>query len=371
MVAKIDTAETKSSDADELHVDASVPGAAAVSRESEQEPMDSATELDVAPTDGQPEHDVPQPTAQHPTGQRPTLPRWPLALAALLFLLLLWIIATWLIQAQRVPSDDDLARAGRYIENNFSPGDALAISPAWALRGTQFVGDLKPVFDPHLVDHPPEAERLWVLAEPEGHVDIDDLGKKFQLTERKDFGRVQVALLRLGRQRGFHAVDHIAEAQVHIETQGSPVACDQWKNKRWSCRGRPDWQHIGVEALDVDLAPREVIWAHPPPAGEQLVLRFAAVQLGQSLDIMAGNTVHGAQFAKAAVQIALRIGDHDLGQHAFSGYPLQSWRIDTQAWAGQSQSLELRVSTRDNGANHFALDAVVVGRQLDGVQAPR
>ena len=289
-----------------------------------------------------------------------------LILPAVLLLLLLFIIAQWIRGAAHIPSDASLQKAGAYIVQNVQTDDAVAISPPWAMRGLQFLPGLKPVFDPQLALHPPEAARLWVLAEPEGRAQIEQLGEHHQLLQDKTFGRVQVALFDMGAQRSFHATDHLAEAHVQIDTKSAPVLCDQWKNNRWSCRGRPDWQHVGVEALDVDLAPRPIIWAHPPPAGETLRVQFTKVPLAAAVDVMAGNTVHGAQFGKAPISIDLYIDGKKLGSHSFSGYPLQRWRFDSKAWSGQTHSLTLALHTRDNGANHFAFDFVVVkAAQLD------
>lgn len=283
-----------------------------------------------------------------------------LVLPIILLLMLLFILVQWIRQSAQIPSDDDLRQAGAYIQQHYVKDDAVVVSPSWALRSLQYLGSINATFYPQLVEHPPEAERLWILAEAEGQAKIKLLAKKFKVLKRQDFGRVQVALFSIGEQRSFHATDHVAEAKVQIQTKSSKVACDQWKNDKWSCRGRPDWQHVGVEALDVDLAPRRIIWAHPPPAGEQLHVRFDNVPLAQAIDVMAGNTVHGAQFGKAPIVIDLYIDDKKIASHDFSGYPLQRWRVDTSSMAEQKHSIQLSIHTSDNGANHFAFDFVVV-----------
>lgn len=283
---------------------------------------------------------------------------WP----AILLLLLLFVVGQKISQSLHVPSEQDLQQAGKYIQQHYQTNDAVAVSPPWALRSLQYLGSIKATFDPQLAEHPPEAERLWVLAEAEGQEQIDQLGKTHKQIEAKKFGRIEVALFNMGEQRSFHAVDHIADAQVQIQAKAGPVACDQWKNDRWTCQGRPEWQHIGVEALDVDLAPRPIIWAHPAPAGEQLQIAFDNVPLAQSLDIMAGNTVHGAQFGKAPIVIDLYIDDRKVGSHSFTGYPLQHWRVDSHELAGQKHHVKLSLHTSDNGANHFAFDFVVVSQ---------
>jgi hypothetical protein len=148
---------------------------------------------------------------------------------------------------------------------------------------------------------------------------------------------------------------------VSIEGAKEPVPCDLWKEDRWDCEGRPDWQHAGAEWLDVDLAPRKVIWAHPPPAGERLLLRFPDVTFAARLELSAGHTIHGAQFASAPVRVVVRASGVEVGAlEREPAYPMETRVFDTATVAGKRGALELEISTPNNGASHFAVDAEVL-----------
>jgi hypothetical protein len=287
---------------------------------------------------------------------------WPRVLgwAALIGVPILWTAVVWIQEAARIPADADRTQAARAVHEGWQEGDALAIAPPWALRNLAVLGDLEPTFDPQLAERPPDARRLWVVAEREGEPTLEALARRFPLELREEHGRMSVARFGLGQQRGFHVVDHLARARVSIEGKGPAVPCDRWRAERWDCQGRPDWQHVSAEFLDVDMAPRRALWAHPPPAGETLWLRFPGVTLGRELELWGGHTVHGAQSAKAAVQVRALLDGQPLGSASFPpAYPMRGKRLDTSALAGRTGELALAIDTPDNGANHFCVDAVI------------
>lgn len=295
-----------------------------------------------------------------PASKRAGLAWQPLLWVALIVIPVVWTALVWVVESSRIPAEQDYTEAAQVVRQGWAEGDALAIAPAWALRALRQLGDLEPTFDPLLAERPPDAKRLWVLAEPEGADVIQELERRFTVEDRQQRGHLVVVRFHLGRQRGFHAVDHLAQARVTIEGKGAVVACDAWTEPRWNCPGRPDWQRVGAEWLDVDLAPRRVLWAHPPPDNETLWIRFPDVTLDASLALWGGHTVHGAQFAKAPIEVRVLLDGQELGTVRFApGYPLALKRLDTRAFLGRRGELALAVQTSNNGASHFGLDAAI------------
>ncbi|MBN2361915.1 MAG: hypothetical protein JXR83_20865 [Deltaproteobacteria bacterium] len=301
-------------------------------------------------------------------GQRLRAAAW-LALIAVPPLLLVIALA---LQRSRIPGDGDLAAAVALVRAEKKPADQLALAPFWALRAMQWAGDLQPTFDPLLDQRPPAAERLWVIAEPEGVSAIDRLAARYPTEVRRRFGRATVACFHTARSFTFHAVERIAQARVALVSGGGSVNCDQWNADRWTCPGKPDWQHVGVEWLDVDFSPRPAVWAHPPPAGERLLIRFEKVQLTAQLEVLAGHTVHGANYGGAPVQVVVRANGTEIGRlQREPGFPLRSHRIDSSALQGMTVELEFEISTTNNGANHFVFDALISGEPAAPAAATR
>lgn len=279
---------------------------------------------------------------------------------ALLGIPLAWSLAAQACEISQVPDSQDYTKAAALLRQEHRDGDRIAVAPEWALRALSELGDLEPTFDPLLAERPPAAARLWVVAEPEGAETLRALGERFRVVKREQVGRLTVACFDVRAGRSFRAVDHLAEAAVTIEGKGPALACDKWSEHRWDCPGRADWQHIGAEWLDVDFAPRQVIWAHPPPAPERLLLRFPDVEIGTRLEVLAGHTVHGAQYAHAPVSVVVRALGQEIAQvEREPGYPLRSHSFDTAGLSGQRGELVIEISTPDNGANHFAFDVVL------------
>lgn len=309
------------------------------------------------------ENTYPQPTAATPVAIAPRHRLLPWAWLALLLLPLIGLLIAQLVQRSRIPSDADLAAAVALVRAELKPGDQLALAPFWALRSMQWAGDLQPTFDPLLDQRPPAADRLWVVAEPEGVRTLDRLAEKYPTERRQQFGKASVACFRTGRSLSFHAVEQLARAKVTLEGGGGTVNCGKWNKDRWDCDGKPDWQHVGAEWLDVDFAPRQVVWAHPPPAGERLLIRFEGVPLTDRLEVMAGHSVHGANYGSAPVQIVARANGTEVGRlQREPGFPLRSYLFDTSALRGMAVDLEFEVSTTNNGANHFVFDAMITGQ---------
>lgn len=302
------------------------------------------------------------PPAAAPIAATPGQRLLPWAWLALLVLPLVALLIAQLVQRSRIPSDADLAAAVALVRAELKPGDQLALAPFWALRSMQWAGDLKPTFDPLLDQRPPAADRLWVVADPEGVQTLDRLAARYPTEHRQQFGRATVACFRTSRSVSFHAVEQLERAKVSIESGSGSVSCGKWNLDRWACDGKPDWQHVGAEWLDVDFAPRQVVWAHPPPAGERLLVRFAGVPLTDRLEVSAGHTVHGANYGAAPVQIVVRANGTEIGRlQREPGFPLRAYPIDSSALRGMAVDLEFEISTTNNGANHFVFDAVITG----------
>lgn len=289
-----------------------------------------------------------------------TAPRRALLWLALLVGGLGWTAGSMLLERGRIPAEQDYLRAAEVIRAQRAPGDAIVVAPHWAMGAMKVLGDLAPTFDPLLTQRPPEQERVWILAEPEGRQAIDELARSYRVVSRERFGRIEVACLQLGRAPTFHAVEALQTAEVSLDSGASSEACDRWTRDRWECPGYADWQRVSAEWLDVDLAPRKVLWAHPPKAGQKLVLRFPEVLFEAELEVVAGHTIHGAQFGKAPVTVELWSAGVELGKVERSPrYPCKSDVLDTRALQGQRRELVLKIWTPDNGANHFVVDVIV------------
>lgn len=283
-----------------------------------------------------------------------------LALVALLVASAALEARIWL----RTPTPQDYAAAAAVVRKGFAGGDRLALAPAWALRPLEALGDLPAVgitaVNAGLVLG---AQRLWVVADPDGTAQLEALGRRYPLGQREQTGALTVARLDVANTLPWHAVAALPLAQVTLVKPGGEVACNvpHPVTVGWSCPGEPDWQRTTAEWLDVggvhsggDLA----LWAHPPGAGERKRIHFSQVPLNAFLVVGGAHTEYGARSARAPVRVQLDINGTTVLLREFA--PHHGWTVERVALPEDLQHTQADVTvwidSAQNASNHFALD---------------
>ena len=150
----------------------------------------------------------------------------------------------------------------------------------------------------------------------------------------------------------------IKNALVFIDTKEGRVDCNIYKNSRWRCKNRPDWQHVRSDYFDVDFKPQKMIWAHPPKRGETLKIELKDLKIRDDLLLLGAHTVHGASFAKADVLVKLKINDKEIYKVYFKpSYGIKKHPIKTSP--SDRANLLIEISSSNNGANHFCFDLIL------------
>lgn len=129
---------------------------------------------------------------------------------------------------------------------------------------------------------------------------------------------------------------------------------------RFECPGSVFF-NVGVTAIaDERFLPRRCIWAHPPAAGE-LRIRFADVDLGETIAGHSGMywMIERARTG-APVQLAVRVEGEAIGSVVHrDGEGWQAFEVPLGAHAGRrGATVELAVSSPDFRHRHFCFEAV-------------
>lgn len=267
-------------------------------------------------------------------------------------------------EADDVPGDHSYEAARVQCERwGFSlPHDAVTVLPAWSLRPHRFLRGLEPMSGDRLAERPLDRiARLFVLVEPDGEDDFAVLLER--LGPPGDQQQIDnVTLYRFDLNGPYVTHDFsatLAEAEVHIErTGGEMTPCDVPTRGGVACAGAPSWQRVTREHLLVTENSQRVVWAHPPPAGDMLVLRWGETPPAQELVFTAGFTRRGADSATAPVDVEFRAAGKKLGTLRFPPqFAFTTHRLALPIEATRGGEFEIRIHTENNDKSHWAFDA--------------
>jgi len=284
------------------------------------------------------------------------------------------IVFSWVrlvASSNDVPRDRDYVLARRVLGGqNFDPSrDALVTLPAWSLRPLQFLGDLSPLSGDNIEVRPLHRyARLFVLRESGADREHDALVARYgapAVTEER--GNIRVERFDLPAPSMLYDLSaHVQDAHVSvIDAAGVPSPCMRAIDNGVSC-GREGWQRVTREWLLVSENGDRAVWSHPPVQGKKLEIRWPDIVVGTEVIVRAGFTRHGADSAQAPVQLRVFVNDTLVGTvtraPSIAGFRngFIADAVDTRAWAGKTAEIAFVIDTEDNGASHFAWDALVV-----------
>jgi hypothetical protein len=274
------------------------------------------------------------------------------------------------IARDRGPPEHAFAPAAKIIRDDHRRDDLIFLVPFYATRAREHLGDLLPlaVRDPLAEDfavHP----RAWVFGLFGEGVELRPrmlaAGMKLEKSIEPSPG-ITIDLYATGatQQTKYRFLEHLRDARVHHEKQGSNTPCSAWSENngqnaplggRWSCPYDADWFYVAPEWHRMDAVPRLCFWAHPPNEG-RLVIIFPNVPMTGHLYGRAGHTFNGTLHARAPIHLDVQVGD-DIPQRFtfelqenFRPYMLPTPETGTA-------TVTFGVSTPDAGTNHFCFDA--------------
>lgn len=255
---------------------------------------------------------------------------------------------------------DALLRDGFDAQN-----DVIAILPAWSLRPLQATHDLPWISGDLLWERPLDRHRrVYVVVERDGEEAFERVREGPYAATRVIETRA-LALWRID-VGGPHVTTDFARdlsrADVRIvDASGTTLTtCAEPVRGGFRCAGRKPWQRVTRERALVTENGDDVVWAHAPPKGETIEVRFADVTLGNSVVLRAGHTRTGSDKARAPVDVDVLFENEILLARAVPPrFHFATDRIDTQARSGARGTLTIRIHTVDESSQHFAFDGFV------------
>lgn len=262
----------------------------------------------------------------------------------------------------RLPTEVDWRAAAAILEREARPGDALAISPAWAERARLVAPARLPVLALARLagEELPGVRRLWLLSLPDapGH----GSGAELDVIDRaaRSEGPVRLGALELTRyDLAFPSrplaflPDRLAGAEVRLGEVSCPAAGDG----SFACPA-PAPARVRRTVREVAGAPRPCLSLElDPAAAAPLALAFRAVPMGRTLRGHAG--LAGPPGARPAgpVRVSLLVDGEHAGEVELSPDTFHRFDLDTGRFAGSTRDLALVVTALDlPGA--LCLDAV-------------
>lgn len=283
----------------------------------------------------------------------------------------LFSFAAFVAEGGDVPQEADYQAVAAALDDNWREGeDLLTALPAWTLRPFVHVRGKERVSGDNIVTAPlHRGRRLWVIAEPDSEDVVDALQSRFGSPEvvlHRD--RIRLLRFAIGGPEVVHDLRaDLAAATVELQTPKGQVACPPNRNGVFQCAGRKRWQKVERAWALVTENSSDVLYAHPPPKGEKLVLRWPAVRLGEQLVLRAGFFRSGADKARAPVHVKAFVDDTggksvSLGEvNVPVAFDLLARTLSIpSALQGQERPLRIEVSTKDNASAAFGIDAYTV-----------
>lgn len=285
----------------------------------------------------------------------------PLVVSAVVDLALLWR------EGHDVPRERDyLDVRAAMLRDGFDPEtDVVAVLPAWSLRPLVHMRDL-PWITGDLLDERPldRHRRVYVFVEPDGEGAFSEVeARGFPISVVPNEGRLTLARLDVGGPSvSLDFTRDLARAEVRIVDRRGEfrATCGEPARNGFRCTGRKAWQRATRDRQLVTENGDDVVWTHPPSPDEVLELRFADVTLGDDVVLRAGHTRTGADKATAPVEVEVLFEGEQI--HRATREPrfyFATDRIDTRIKKGARGTLAVRVSTKNDASQHFAIDGYV------------
>lgn len=249
----------------------------------------------------------------------------------------------------RLPDPIDWAALGALLERDALPGDAVAVSPAWAERARLAAPGAVPLLSPASWkdEDLPGVKRVWLVSLPRAPgfgfgVERALLARSARPEPAIPLGGLSVtrhALAAPERPLAF-LPDRLAHAEVRLG--GAPCARDA-AGFRCPLEGGGAAEVIRT-VRQVGGAPRPCV-AVPAGAGAALTVTFPAAPMGRQLRGHAGLAGDPPRARDAAIRIALRVDGEEAGAVDLAGGGWRSFALDTARSAGRMRELALSVTT--------------------------
>jgi hypothetical protein len=293
-------------------------------------------------------------------GRRPPGPRAAaMAFAAAVAFAGAWSVLAQAAVARRLPAPLDWAAARALVERDARPGDAAAVSPAWAERAREVLPSSVPLLGlsrfagEDLVG----VRRVWLIALADApwsrwDAEIDLVERAARAEAPARLGALDVTRFDLA----FPTIplaflpDRLGQAAVTLG--GAP--CDAAGPGRFRCGGGA--AEVAREVREIAGVPRPCLTASSPvPLDAPLAIAFPPMRLGRTLHGHAGATADGPG---APVRIAVLLEGEEAGAAEVQGRGWSPFRVDMSRSAGQHRALSLVLTSP--GELSLCLDALVL-----------
>jgi len=303
------------------------------------------------------------------TQQQPASPvaaRRKRSLAVLLVLLGSLSLLAWSgihyrrLVTQVVPVSDWSAAAA-YVKGAWQEGDFVAVVPFWDFLGDAAFKGMRRM----LVQHPelegfPNVSRLWV-AEGYGRFDVAKLlatDRYRQVGEPRRFGNATVWQFEVlaTRRVKLDFLDLLDKAEV-FELRGPDRSPCPLRGHRHACSGE-DWNYVGPTKKLIDLAIREMIWAHPSRDG--ILIRFKDVELGDRLLVGAALCYYATGYKDGTpVELSVYVDGGLFTRLVVPNEPgMKRWTLDLGRFARGRHQVEFKTYSVNPGRRHFVFEAM-------------
>lgn len=265
-------------------------------------------------------------TARALWAARPTLDR----IVAILFVAAAGLAGAASLAAQirlpgRLPAPSDWTALRALVEREARPGDAAAVSPAWAERAREALPASIPVLAARRFagEDLLGVRRVWLVSLPAAP------GFSF---------RAEEDLLARGAPAGRMAqLGALDVSRIEIASPALPLAFLPDRLQRVEGGAGADAVR---EVREVAGAPRPCVVARPG-AGQSLALGFAPLRLGRLVRGHVGAA--GGAALPGTVRVSLAVDGEGAGSAEVSGAGFVPFQIDTARWAGQVRPVSLSV----------------------------
>jgi len=301
-----------------------------------------------------PSYKLPAPPPPDPTGWlelrrkvRTTFwPPQPAAWAALLALAVaaaglhgLWFLATL---PGRLPSSTDWKAVATLVTREARPGDAVALSPAWAERAREVLPDRlpsRPDLSLPILALPsygeeeedlPGVKRVWLVSIPDAPGASPRIAEQLASRSERSEAPLQVGRLTLSRH----------------DLRSPLLPLHSFPDELASASIRSPGGRVSRETREVDLLPRTCIVAtFPGPRPEPATLSFPAVPVGRALRGHLG-LVGDVSGGAPPVSLRVKVDGLEVGRaEATAGRPgWTAFQIDTSRISGPSHEVTLEVT---------------------------
>lgn len=274
----------------------------------------------------------------------------------------------------RLPSTIDWQAAAALLARDARPGDAVALSPAWATRARELLPERLPqrpdvpfpllALPGYAGEDLPGVRRVWLVSLPRapGHGDriaSDLAGRSESVRPPQRLGALEVSRYDLREPLVPLAFlpDRLASASARV----GDAPCPRDARGRLRC-GREAWQVVAREVRDVDGQPRVCVFAHPPPGGAPLLIEFPGVAMGRTLRGHTAIVGDAALGGHAPVRMAVRVDGDEVGTvEEPPGRPgWHPFQLDTSRLAGRTHDVTFEVRADDPARRWFCFDAMSV-----------